>query len=70
MTTTLSAAITLQDWQQYLLGPEGVERQIRAELARQFVDAILNEDLIQIHTDRDISTNTLIARAQLKIIQE
>lgn len=69
-TTTLKAATTLSDWQWMEMSPQEIEDHIRQELAQQLVKAILNEDLIQIYTNRDLSTNTLTARTQLKIIQE
>ena len=68
--TTLKAATTLSDWQSLKMNPEVAEDYIRQDLAQQLVDAILDEDLILIHTNKNLSTNTLTVQAQLKIIQE
>lgn len=70
MITKLNVATVMRDWQCRILGPEGVDRQIRKELAQKFVELIIDEDLIQIDTEKDLYTNALTARAQLKIIQE
>lgn len=70
MTTKLNVATVIRDWQCRILGPEGVDRQIRKELAQKLAEAIIDEDLIQIDTEKDLYTNALTARAQLKIIQE
>lgn len=69
MITALQASTTI-DLQMMKMNPQEIENYIRQDLARQLADTILNEDLIQIYTDRDLSTNTLTARTQLKIIQE
>lgn len=70
MTTVLQAATTLSDWQWMEMSPQEIEDHIRQELAQQLVKAIINEDLIQIYTNRDLSTNTLTARTLLQIVQE
>lgn len=70
MITTLQASITLSDWQMATMDPQEIDDYIHEELARQLVNGILNEDLIQVSTDRDLSINTLTARTRLKIIQE
>lgn len=69
MMTLLQASTTI-DLQMMKMNPQEIENYIRQDLAQQFVDTILNEDLIQIHTDKDLSTNTLTARAWLKVVQE
>ncbi len=69
MITALQASTTI-DLQMMKMSPQEIENYIRQDLARQLADTILNEDLIQIYTDKDLSTNTLTARTQLKIIQE
>ena len=69
MITALQASTTI-DLQMMKMNPQEIENYIRQDLARQLADTILNEDLIQIYTDKDLSTNTLTARTQLKIIQE
>lgn len=69
-TTVLQASTTLSDWQLRELSPQEIENYTRIELAHQFIDTILKEDLIQIYTNKDVSTNTLTAQARLKIIQE
>lgn len=68
--TVLRAATILSDWQWQKMEPQEIEDYVRRELAQQLVDFIINEDLIKIHTDRDLSTNTLNMQTQLKIIQE
>ena len=52
------------------MNPEDLEDYVRQDLAQQLVDFIINEDLIKVHMDRDLSTNTITMRTQLKIIQE
>ena len=69
MITVLQAATTI-DLQFIKMSPQEIENYIRQGLARQLADAILNEDLIKIYTDKDLSTNTLTARAWLKVVQE
>lgn len=69
-TTTLHASTILSDWQWRKMDPQEIDRYVRQDLAQQLVDFIINEDLIKIYTDRDLSTNTLTMRTQLKIIQE
>ena len=69
MITALQASTTI-DLQMMKMSQQEIENYIRQDLARQLADTILNEDLIQIYTDKDLSTNTLTARTQLKIIQE
>ena len=69
MMTLLQASTTI-DLQMMKMSPQEIENYIRQDLARQFADTILNEDLIQIYTDKDLSTNTLTARAWLKVVQE
>ena len=70
MIIKLNVARLIRDWQCRILGPEGVDLQIRKELAQKLAKAIIDEDLIQIDTEKDPFTNALTARAQLKIIQE
>ena len=70
ITTLLQASTTLSDWQWMEMSPQEIEDHIRQDLAQQLVKAIINEDLIQIYTNRDLSTNTLTARTLLKIVQE
>jgi len=67
---TLLQASTTIDLQIMKMSPQEIENYIRQDLARQLADTILNEDLIQIYTDKDLSTNTLTARAWLKVVQE
>jgi len=67
---TLLQASTTIDLQMMKMSPQEIENYIRQDLARQLADTILNEDLIQIYTDKDLSTNTLTARAWLKVVQE
>ena len=67
---TLLQASTTIDLHMMKMSPQEIENYIRQDLARQFADTILNEDLIQIYTDKDLSTNTLTARAWLKVVQE
>lgn len=67
---TLLQASTTIDLQMMKMSPQEIENYIRQDLARQFADTILNEDLIKIYTDKDLSTNTLTARAWLKVVQE
>jgi len=67
---TLLQASTTIDLQMMKMNPQEIENYIRQDLARQLADTILNEDLIQIYTDKDLSTNTLTARAWLKVVQE
>ena len=69
MMTLLQASTTI-DLQMMKISPQEIENYIRQDLARQFADTILNEDLIKIYTDKDLSTNTLTARAWLKVVQE
>ena len=69
-TTTLHAFTSLSDWQWHKMDPQDLENYIRQDLAQQLVDFIINEDLIKVHMDRDLSTNTVTMRTQLKIIQE
>jgi len=69
MMTLLQASTTI-DLQMMKMSPQEIENYIRQDLARQLADTILNEDLIQIYTDKDLSTNTLTARAWLKVVQE
>jgi len=69
-TTVLKAATILSDWQWRKMDPQDLENYIRQDLAQQLVDFIINEDLIKVHMDRDLSTNTVTMRTQLKIIQE
>jgi len=69
MMTLLQASTTI-DLQMMKMNPQEIENYIRQDLARQLADTILNEDLIQIYTDKDLSTNTLTARAWLKVVQE
>lgn len=69
-TVVLQASTILRDWQLREMGPQEVENYIRSELAQKLADTILNEDLIQIYTNKDVSTATLTAQAKLKIIQE
>ena len=70
-TTTLHASTVISDRQWHKMSPQEIEDYVRQELAQQLVDAIINEDLIKIYTDReDFSTNTVTTRTQLKIIQE
>ena len=68
--TVLRAATIISDWQWQKMEPQEIEDYVRQDLAQKLVDAILDEDLIKIHTDRDLSTNTTTMRTQLKIIQE
>jgi len=70
ITTTLKASTILSASQWQRMELQEIEDYIRQDLARQLVDTILNEDLIQIYTDRDLSTDTVIAQTQFKIIQE
>ena len=67
-TTTLHASTIISDWQWRKMNPEDLEDYVRQDLAQQLVDLIINEDLIKVHMDRDLSTITM--RTQLKIIQE
>lgn len=67
-TTTLHASTIISDWQWRKMNPEDLEDYVRQDLAQQLVDFIINEDLIKVHMDRDLSTITM--RTQLKIIQE
>lgn len=69
MMTLLQASTTI-DLHMMKMSPQEIENYIRQDLARQFADTILNEDLIKIYTDKDLSTNTLTARAWLKVVQE
>ena len=69
-TTTLHASTIISDWQWRKMNPEDLEDYVRQDLAQQLVDFIINEDLIKVHMDRDLSTNTITMRTQLKIIQE
>ena len=69
-TTTLHASTIISDWQWRKMSPQEIDNYVRQELARQLIDAIINEDLIKIYIDRDLSTNTITMRTQLKIIQE
>ena len=69
-TITLRAATIISDWQWQKMEPQEIEDYVRRDLAQKLVDAILDEDLIKIYTDRDLSTNTTTMRTQLKIIQE
>lgn len=66
---TLKAAITI-NLQMTKMSPQEIENYIRQNLARQLADAIINEDLIQIYTNKDLSTNTLTARTLFKVVQE
>lgn len=68
--TVLRAATIISDWQWQKMEPQEIENYVRQDLAQKLVDAILDEDLIKIYTDRDLSTNTTTMRTQLKIIQE
>ena len=70
MITTLKAATTISDLQWLEMNPQAIDDYVRRDLARKLVDAIIDEDLIEIYTDRDLSTSTLTMRTQLKIIQE
>ena len=70
MITKLEATTLLDNWQCHDLDPAEIDAYIRKELARKLADTIINEDLIPIYTNRDMSTGTLTARVQLKIIQE
>ena len=69
-TTTLHASTILSDWQWHKMSPQEIDSYVRQDLAQQLVDFIINEDLIKIDMDRDLSTNTLTMRTQLKIIQD
>ena len=69
-TTILHASTSLSDWQWHKMDPQEIDRYVRQDLAQQLVDAIIDEDLIKIDMDRDLSTNTLTMRTRLKIIQE
>lgn len=70
MITALEATTFVDDWQCHELDPAEIEMHIRKELAQKLADTIINEDLIPIYTNRDMSTGILTARVQLKIIQE
>lgn len=69
-TTTLHASLTLSDWLWRKMDPQEIDRCVRQDLAQKLVDAIIDEDLIKIDMNRDLSTNTITMRTQLKIIQE
>ena len=69
-TTTLHASTTLSDWLWRKMDPQEIERYVRQDLAQQLVDTIINEDLIKVDMERDLSANTMTMRTQLKIIQE
>ncbi len=69
-TTVLQASTTLSDWQYMKMDPQEIDDYVRRDLAQQLVDTILNEDLIQIHINKDLLTKTFTAQARLKIIQE
>lgn len=69
-TTTLHASLTLSDWLWQKMDPQEIDRCVRQDLAQKLVDAIIDEDLIKIDMNRDLSTNTITMRTQLKIIQE
>lgn len=68
--TTLHASTVISDFQWHKMSPQEIDNYVHQELAQQLVDAIINEDLIEIHIDRDLYTNTVTMRTQLKIIQE
>lgn len=69
-TVTLRAATIISNWQLHKMDPQEIDDYVRRDLALKLADAIIDEDLIKIYTDRDLSTNTLTMRTQLKIIQE
>lgn len=69
-TTTLRASTVISDRQWHKMSPQEIDDYVHQELTRQLVDAIIKEDLIKIYIDRDLSTNTITMRTQLKIIQE
>lgn len=69
-TTTLHASTNLSDWLWRKMDPQEIERYVRQDLAQKLVDAIIDEDLIKIDTDRDLSTNTVTMQTRLTIIQE
>jgi len=69
-TTTLHAFTSLSDWQWHKMDPQEIDMYVRQDLAQQLVDFIMDEDLIKIDMDRDLSTNTITMQTQLKIIQE
>lgn len=69
-TTTLHASTILSDWLWRKMDPQEIERYVRQDLAQQLVDTIINEDLIKVDMERDLSANTMTMRTQLKIIQE
>lgn len=68
--TTLRAATVMNDYLWRKMDPQEIDRYVRQDLAQQLVDAIIDEDLIKIDTDKDLSTNTFTMRTQLHIIQE
>lgn len=68
--TTLSAE---HDVDMFLLresDQNAVDKYIRDELARKIAKQLIEEDLLDIQTCEDISTNTYKVRATVKIIQE
>ena len=50
--------------------PSGVDMYIKQELARKLAEKMIEEDLITIETDSDISTLDYKVRAKVKLIQE
>lgn len=50
--------------------PAETEKYIRARIALQLADKIINEDLIQIQSDEDEATGVTNFRAKIKVVQE
>ena len=68
-TVELSAAYTVDTW---LVkdDPASAENYAREELARKIAKQLIEEDLIQIQSDKDIEHMTTTFRARVKVIQE
>lgn len=61
--TTLHASTVISDFQWHKMSPQEIEDYVRQELAQQLVDAIINEDLIKIYTERFIYKCSYYANA-------